>query len=78
MCKCKYQIEKEYTGWWGIVFLAYCIKHNQFLAGTTCQNCPDYKERKSRYPITPCIYCNPSDEDIDIALRFHSGEGEEM
>ena len=36
------------------------------------QNCRDYVRRKSKkYPITPCMYANPSDTDIDIALEMH-------
>ena len=35
----------------------------------------DYNKREStKYPSTPCIYANPSDEDIDIALRYHEEE----
>jgi len=36
------------------------------------EHCRDYMRRKSeKYPITPCIYVNPSDVDIDIALELH-------
>jgi len=44
--KCKYQTEKESTGWWGTVLSLFCTKYNQFLAGTTCQGCPDYKSEE--------------------------------
>jgi hypothetical protein len=44
--KCKFQIEKESIGWWGTVLSLFCIKNNQFLAGATCQGCPDYKSEE--------------------------------
>jgi len=35
-------------------------------------NCRDYVRRKSKkYPVTACVYANPSDSDIDIALELH-------
>jgi len=35
----------------------------------------DYKRRESeKYPSTPCVYTNPSDEDIGIALGYHEEE----
>lgn len=36
------------------------------------RNCRDYTRRKSKkYPVTACVYANPSDSDIDIALELH-------
>ncbi len=38
-------------------------------------DCQDYIRRKSkRYPVTPCIYANPSDVDIDFALELYREE----
>jgi len=28
-------------------------------------------------PVTACVYANPSDSDIDIALELHRSEAEE-
>jgi hypothetical protein len=41
-----------------------------------CWICGDFSPRKSKYRISPCVYVNPSDEDIDMALEFRRGEQE--
>ena len=41
-------------------------------------NCREYVKRKSKkYPVTACIYANPSDSDIDTALELYWLEVEE-
>ncbi len=41
-------------------------------------DCQDYMKRKSeKYPIAACVYANPSDSDIDIALELYKSEAEE-
>jgi hypothetical protein len=45
--KCIYQKEKEVQSLGGYLtpdISLWCNKHKQFLAGQTCDNCPDYKE----------------------------------
>lgn len=46
--KCKYETTKVFEGWWGCdMEEPYCTKNCQRLAGTTCENCPDFiKEEK--------------------------------
>jgi len=39
--KCKFEKEVSYCGY---LTRLECIKHQQLLAGQTCEKCPDYEE----------------------------------
>jgi len=45
--KCKHKTKKDHHGYWGVRREDWCNKHNQFLAGGTCDSCKSESEVES-------------------------------